>query len=600
MSRLNELIAELCPDGVSIQKLKDITLKISDGMHNLPKCSSEQGKYPILSAQNVNNGIVSIETNKWVEKDVFDIENKRTDVQKGDVLLTIVGAIGRTAVVSTDLKALFQRSICVIKLNTKMILPQYLKHALGTSEIQSYMQINAHGAAQKGLYLKQVGEIKLPVPPLEVQREVVRVLDRFTLFATELTTELAAEFTARKKQYEYYRNKLLKFDINVERLEIGEVCLLSAGGDVPKNAISKEKTNEYQIPIISNGIGDKGFYGYTNIYRINEPCVTVAARGAGVGYVTFRDYPFFPIIRLVSVIPSKKLNPKFLYYVMQRIKFEPTKGGIPQLTVPMISKYKIPVPNIEIQNRIVNVLDNFEAICADLNIGLPAEIEARQKQYEYYRDLLLTFAEKGDMLLTDGPIRSELSAIKLIRYVFGYSYVTLDKISENCDRQRKPVTKGKRDIGAYPYYGASGIVDYVSDYIFDGDYLLISEDGANLLARKTPIAFSISGKNWVNNHVHVLKFETYELRRYVEIYLNSIDLSKYISGGAQPKLNQENLNKIMIPLPSNERIKGIVDILDRFDALCNDLSSGLPAEIEARKKQYEYYRDKLLNFKEVK
>ena len=98
----------------------------------------------------------------------------------------------------------------------------------------------------------------------------------------------------------------------------------------------------------------------------------------------------------------------------------------------------------------------------------------------------------------------------------------------------------------------------------------------------------------------MLKFETYELRRYVEIYLNSIDLSKYISGGAQPKLNQENLNKIMIPLPSNERIKGIVDILDRFDALCNDLSAGLPAEIEARKKQYEYYRDKLLNFKEVK
>jgi len=185
-----------------------------------------------------------------------------------------------------------------------------------------------------------------------------------------------------------------------------------------------------------------------------------------------------------------------------------------------------------------------------------------------------------------------------LQYVFGYVYLTLDKISENCDRQRKAVTKGKRETGNYPYYGASGIVDYVSDYIFDGDYLLVSEDGANLLARNTPIAFSISGKNWVNNHAHVLKFDTYELRRYVEIYLNSIDLSKYISGGAQPKLNKENLNKINIPIPTDERIKHIVDVLDRFDSLCNDLSIGLPAEIEARQRQYEYYMDRLLYFEE--
>ena len=193
--------------------------------------------------------------------------------------------------------------------------------------------------------------------------------------------------------------------------------------------------------------------------------------------------------------------------------------------------------------------------------------------------------------------QTELSSIKLIQYVFGYAYLTLDKISENCDRQRRPVTKGKREAGKYPYYGASGVVDYVSDYIFDGDYLLVSEDGANLLARTTPIAFSISGRNWVNNHAHVLKFDTYELRRYVEIYLNSIDLNKFISGGAQPKLNQENLNKIVIPIPKEEKVKEIVTILDHFDTLCNDLSAGLPAEIEARQKQYEYYRDKLLSFK---
>ena len=186
--------------------------------------------------------------------------------------------------------------------------------------------------------------------------------------------------------------------------------------------------------------------------------------------------------------------------------------------------------------------------------------------------------------------------IKLLQYVFGYAVVTLDEISENCDAQRKPVTSGKREAGEYPYYGASGIVDYVSSYIFDGDYLLVSEDGANLLARVTPIAFSISGKNWVNNHAHVLRFASYATRKYIEYYLNAIDLSPYISGGAQPKLNQQNLNKIQITLPEMDQQVRIVEILDRFDALCNDLSSGLPAEIEARTRQYEYYRDKLLSF----
>ncbi len=126
--------------------------------------------------------------------------------------------------------------------------------------------------------------------------------------------------------------------------------------------------------------------------------------------------------------------------------------------------------------------------------------------------------------------------------------------------------------------------------------MLISEDGANLTARVTPIAFSISGKTWVNNHAHVLKFDEYATRRYVELYLNSIDLSYYITGAAQPKLNKKNLNSIPIPLPTLNRQKEIVEILDRFDSLCNDITSGIPAEIEARQKQYEYYRDKLLTF----
>ena len=215
----------------------------------------------------------------------------------------------------------------------------------------------------------------------------------------------------------------------------------------------------------------------------------------------------------------------------------------------------------------------------------------------------MTYAATGKTTLTDRQTDRQTdeynALIRLCQYVFGYVTVTLNVISENYDSRRKPVTSGNREAGEYPYYGASGIVDYVSSYIFDGDYLLISEDGNNLVARSTPIAFSISGKNWVNNHAHVLKFDCYTTRRYVEFFLNSIDLSPYISGGAQPKLNQKNLNSIPIPFPSISEQERIVGILDRFDTLCNDLNSGLPAEIEARKKQYEYYRDNLLSLKGV-
>jgi type I restriction enzyme S subunit len=173
---------------------------------------------------------------------------------------------------------------------------------------------------------------------------------------------------------------------------------------------------------------------------------------------------------------------------------------------------------------------------------------------------------------------------------------TLGELAENLDYMRKPVTSGLRVSGSFPYYGASGIVDYVEDFIFDGDFLLVSEDGANLVARRTPIAFSISGKTWVNNHAHVLRFETYAERRYIEYYLNSIDLTPYISGAAQPKLNQANLNSIQIPNPSFEEKARIVAILDKFDTLTHSISEGLPREIELRQKQYAHYRDLLLSF----
>jgi type I restriction enzyme, S subunit len=145
---------------------------------------------------------------------------------------------------------------------------------------------------------------------------------------------------------------------------------------------------------------------------------------------------------------------------------------------------------------------------------------------------------------------------------------TLEVLCENLDSKRIPITKSSRNSGDIPYYGASGIVDYVADHIFDEDLLLVSEDGANLLARTYPIAFSITGKTWVNNHAHVLRFAEESTQRFIEYYLNSISLEPYISGMAQPKLNQKALNSIPVPVPPLSEQKRIVSIVDEaFEAI---------------------------------
>jgi len=144
----------------------------------------------------------------------------------------------------------------------------------------------------------------------------------------------------------------------------------------------------------------------------------------------------------------------------------------------------------------------------------------------------------------------------------------LGSICENLDSKRVPITKSKRVAGEIPYYGASGVVDWVQDYLFDEDLLLVSEDGANLLARTYPIAFSVSGRTWVNNHAHALRFKESITQKFVELYLNSISIEDHVSGMAQPKLNQSKLSELPIPFPPLEEQKRIVAVLDEaFAAL---------------------------------
>ena len=326
-------------------------------------------------------------------------------------------------------------------------------------------------------------------------------------------------------------------------------------------------SDDFETPVLT--AGQTFILGYTNekngIFKASKESPVIIFDDF-TGAFKWVDFPFKVKSSAMKIITTtNNVQLRFLFHFMGNLNF--TSNEHKRLWIATYSQFEIPVPPLEVQNEIVRILDTFTSLTAELT----AELTARRKQYEYYRDSLLTRETKVELK-------------------------TLNQISENCDNQRKPVTSGNRVKGEYPYYGASGIVDYVDDYIFDGDYLLVSEDGANLLARSTPIAFSISGKNWVNNHAHILKFKESATRKFVEYYLNSINLEKYISGGAQPKLNQQNLNKIPIPLPALDVQQRIVNVLDNFDSICTDLKIGLPAEIEARKKQYEYYRDLLLTF----
>ena len=145
----------------------------------------------------------------------------------------------------------------------------------------------------------------------------------------------------------------------------------------------------------------------------------------------------------------------------------------------------------------------------------------------------------------------------------------LGETVKNHDSKRVPLKQSDRaaKIGTYPYYGASGVIDHIDEYIFDGDYLLIGEDGANLLARSTPIAFHATGKFWVNNHAHIMSFNGKADLGFLAYYINSISLKPYVTGSAQPKLNRSKLDSIKIPLPPLKEQKRIAAILDKADAI---------------------------------
>ena len=269
--------------------------------------------------------------------------------------------------------------------------------------------------------------------------------------------------------------------------------------------------------------------------------------------------------------PDNSVNKEWLYYFLSRDAFRVEGAarmsgavGHKRVAKEFIETCSIPVPPLPEQQRIVALLDAAFDDIATAKANAEKNLQNARALFESH--LQSVFTERGE----------------------GWVETTLDKISTNLDNKRIPITKCDRKSGEYPYYGASGIVDYVADYIFDGDTLLVSEDGANLLARSTPIAFSVSGKYWVNNHAHILKFADMATQRFVEFYLSNIRLDEYITGAAQPKLNQKALNSIPIPIPldidEQARIVASIETLQKESQRLESLYQQKLAALDALKK----------------
>lgn len=249
---------------------------------------------------------------------------------------------------------------------------------------------------------------------------------------------------------------------------------------------------------------------------------------------------FWTVDTLFYTHSYKKTAPNFVYILFQNINWQNynAASGVPSLSKDTIYEISIPMPREPEQQHI-----------ADCLTSLDENITAESQKLEALS------AHKKALMQKLFPAEGEKVPVLRFKEFAGageWEEKELSSISDNLDNKRVPITSSERSIGTVPYYGASGVVDYVKDYIFDEELLCISEDGANLITRVCPIAFVINGKTWVNNHAHVLKFNTNALQKITELYINYINIEVFLTGMAQPKLNKAKLDGIPIPLPPTE------------------------------------------------
>ena len=391
MSKLETLIRQLCPNGVEYKYLNDISIKISSG--GTPKSGNSayyNGTIPWLRTQEVNFNEIS-ETGIRITDEGLKNSTAKW-IPANCVIVAMYGAtVGRVAINKIPLTT--NQACCNIEVDPQCALYKYVFYCLWNQ----YEFIKSLGqGSQTNINSKIIRNLKIPLPPLEVQHEIVRILDLFT--------ELTAELTARKKQYEHYRDRLLIQGDKAVWMTLGDIGKVS----MCKRIMKAETSSQGEVPFFKIGTFGKEPDAYITREKFEEyrekfsfpqkGDVLISAAGTIGRTVIYDGKPAYyqdSNIVWLDNDESKVIN-KYLYYYYQLQPWAVSTGGtIARLYNDNISKAKIAVPPLDEQHRIVSVLDRFDALCNDLTNGLPAEIEARQKQYEYYRDKLLTFKKLG-------------------------------------------------------------------------------------------------------------------------------------------------------------------------------------------------------------
>lgn len=385
MSKIDELLEALCPDGVEYKKIEEVA-NYEQPSKYIVKSTKYDDSYvtPVLTA---GQTFILGYTNET--DGIFQASKDNPVIIFDDFTGAFKWVDFPFKVKSSAMK------IITIKENNMPL--RYLFHIMGNLGFKS----DEH----KRLWISIYSQLKIPVPPLEVQREIVRVLDSFTL----LTAELTAELTARKKQYEYYRDELLKPKTNIPMVKLGEIATIVRGAS-PRPIKNFITTDEDGVNWIK--IGDVA-QGSKYVMRANEKITEAGAKRSrrvkpgdfilsnsmsfGRPYILKIDGCVHDGWLIISEYDNNYL-PDFLYHLLNStsVQQEMAKrasfgGAVQNLNADIVKALVLPVPPLDVQKRYADVLDNFEKICNDISIGLPAEIEARQKQYEFYRDKLLSF-----------------------------------------------------------------------------------------------------------------------------------------------------------------------------------------------------------------
>lgn len=378
MNQISRLIAKLCPLGVGFQLLGNLedsgVVKLGRGnVISKTDLASSPGDYPVYSSSAAGSG----EFGRY-GKFMFEDERITWSIDGGGRFFyrsphnySVTNVCGWLKVVDSS------------KISTRFLF--HVLTGLWETKVFDYTK-KAHPSVIREEYL-------IPLPPIEIQIEIVRILDAFT----ELTTELTAELTARKKQYNYYRDQLLSF-------EDGDVEWKRLGGLVEVNTGSKPSAileNTTSFDYINAGTSRSGYSAASNC---EGDTVTTPSRGqGGIGFMGYQRKPFWlgPLCYKLQSTDKAVLINKYLFYFLQSrselllgLKKE---GGVPAVNKSDLVQLEIPVPSVEEQKRIVAILDKFDTLANSITEGLPREIELRQKQYEYYRDLLLSFPKPEEV-----------------------------------------------------------------------------------------------------------------------------------------------------------------------------------------------------------